>query len=90
VTLKGSDLRLRLRGKDPAALAVLVRAMSGRGVSGACDLLGLSKSTIYRISADWPPLAKALAKHAIDPTTRGVMGGLASVASGRGGRRKRA
>jgi hypothetical protein len=77
--MTSKELILRMKLKDPSALEAIRKALAtGKGVRAAVVKLGISRAYIYQAANDWAALARLLKKGAMDPCTRGQLGGTAS------------
>ncbi len=75
----GARLRLLMRLRSQRALDTWRKELAkGAGVYAACEALDVSKTTAYRLAADWPALAKILEHGTPTPAERGSVGGTVS------------
>lgn len=77
--MKTEQLRELMRAKDKKALRVWEKTLAEYdGVYAACNVLGVSKSTAYRIGAVWPAFGKLLEKGKVPIADRVARAGLAA------------
>lgn len=79
VRYTGKDLLLMMRLSDDRALGQWKRELvGGAGIYAACETLGVSYSSLLRLSRNWPALRKVAKSGCVSPEERGVRGGKAS------------